>query len=81
MEKLQENFDEIMRGIEIETLYDSWKIMETLSSKTGVIQNRCCWYYEGILVSFSEIISMKLGKNNKENKKLLKNMENTSYKL
>ncbi len=38
------------------------KIMETLLGKIKVIRNLCCWYYEEILESLSEIISVKLGR-------------------
>ncbi len=39
------------------------KIAETLLGKTEVIGRWWCWYYIGILENFSELISMKLGKN------------------
>ncbi len=54
--------------------------METLLGKAEVIRNWC--WYEEILESFSEVISVKLGKNYKEIfEKLWKNIGNTSHEL
>ncbi len=50
--------------------------------KIEIIRNRCCWFYEEVLESFSEIISVKLRKNYEEIlEKLRKNVGNTSEKL
>ncbi len=60
----------------------SRKFMEILLGKIEVIRDRCFWYYEEILESLSEIISVKLGKKPRRNlRKTLKNVENTLYKL
>ncbi len=56
--------------------------METLLGKIEVIRNWRYWYYEEILESFSEIISVKLRENSEEIlERLWKNIGNTSYKL
>ncbi len=55
--------------------------METLLGKIKVIQNWCFRYYEEILESLSEIISVKLRKNHKEiPEKFWKNTENKAHK-
>ncbi len=64
--KIERKFLRNLRKIEKKILNDPReKIMETLLGKTEVIWNWCCWYYEEILESCHEIISVKL----KENKK------------
>ncbi len=56
--------------------------MEILLGKIKVIRNWCFWYFEETLENFSEIISVKLGKNYEEIvEKLCKNIWNTSHKL
>ncbi len=40
--------------------------METFLGKVEVIGNWCWWYNEKIGETFSDIISLKLGKNEKE---------------
>ncbi len=56
--------------------------MEAIMGKIEIIWNWYYWYYEEILESFSEIISVRFGKNCEEILETLrKNMENISNKL
>ncbi len=66
-EKFRRYFDEVyLREIGKEILNDSSKMVEALSGKIEVIRNRRSRWYEEILKSFSEIISMKLEKPTKK---------------
>ncbi len=79
--EIARNFWRHLRENEKKILKDSRKIMETLAEKTEVIRN-WCWYYEEVLESFPEIISLKFVKNCEEIlEKLWKDIGNTSQKL
>ncbi len=81
MENSKKILKKNLREIEKKTLNYFGKIMEILSRKIEVIRNLCC-YYEEILKSFSEIISVKLRKNCEEIlENLWKNIGNISHKL
>ncbi len=73
LNKFKSNWEEIFKSFQ--------KNYGNVIGKIEVVRNRC-WYYEEILESFSEIISVKLGRNNNEIvEKLWQNIGNTSNKL
>ncbi len=79
LETFRWNFGKIARKLqrnlgEIKNILNKFrKIMEILLGINEVIRN-CCWYYEGSLESFSEIISAKLDKNFESLEKLWKSI-------